>query len=99
VDWMVERNNLYTKHIYGGKFSNNTIAYMLKESILIEIYRTLHVNIEDNFCLTNRTINHAKPNMKNTYKKVSEHMQKHRPNEYQPKRRARYAVENLVQTG
>ncbi|KAI0309160.1 hypothetical protein OF83DRAFT_1179950 [Amylostereum chailletii] len=99
VDWMVERNNLYTKHIYGGRFSNNTVAYMLKESSLIEIYHMLHVNIEDNFCLTNRTINHAKPNMTNTYNKVNVKMQKYCPHEYQPTRRTHHALENLVQKG
>ncbi|KAI0313654.1 hypothetical protein OF83DRAFT_1086186 [Amylostereum chailletii] len=101
VDWLVERNNLYTKHIYGGRFSNNTLSYMLKESILIELYRMLHVNIEDNFCLTNRTINHTKPDMTSTYKKVAEHMEedKHCPHLYKAEHVAAYTVKNPAREG
>ncbi|KAI0311297.1 hypothetical protein OF83DRAFT_1069044, partial [Amylostereum chailletii] len=101
VDWLVERNNLYTKHIYGGQFSNNKLPYIVKESILIELYRMLNVNIEDNFCLTNRTIHHAKPKKQNTFKTVSDHMEKpaHRPHLYKPGRCAHYTIVNQMQRG
>ncbi|KAI0310052.1 hypothetical protein OF83DRAFT_920825 [Amylostereum chailletii] len=101
VDWLVERNNLYTKHIYGGQFSNNKLPYIIKESILIELYRILNVNIEDNFCLTNRTIHHAKPKMQNTFKIVSNHMEKdkNRPHLYTPTRQVHYAIPNQMRRG
>ncbi|KAI0065038.1 hypothetical protein BV25DRAFT_1799161 [Artomyces pyxidatus] len=99
VDWLVERNNLYTKHIYGGQFSNNTIPYILKESVLIELYRKLHVNIEDNFCLTGRAINHAPPNMTATFGKVADHIANHAPHEFRAGRKVKYEVDDTVRKG
>ncbi|TFY58642.1 hypothetical protein EVJ58_g6297 [Rhodofomes roseus] len=99
IDWVVELNNLYTKHIHGGEFSNRTLDYLLKESGLIDIYRKSQVNIADNLCMTNRTINHAKPNMVETYKKVCNHMAANRTHEQVAGRTELYEVKDKLREG
>ncbi|KIJ31748.1 hypothetical protein M422DRAFT_124782, partial [Sphaerobolus stellatus SS14] len=47
VDWVVELNNLYTKVVYGGQFSNRTLQLMLKQSPLIEVFRGVHHLVAD----------------------------------------------------
>ncbi|OBZ77632.1 hypothetical protein A0H81_02890 [Grifola frondosa] len=49
IDWLVERNNLYTKVIHAGGSSNKTIEHIIKESVLIEMYRECHTTIENGF--------------------------------------------------
>ncbi|KAH9936345.1 uncharacterized protein B0H18DRAFT_868612 [Fomitopsis serialis] len=98
IDWVVELNNLYTKHIHGGEFSNRTLQYLLKESGLIDIYRMSQVNIADNFCMTNRTINHTKPDMTETFKKVRYHMQTNHTHEYVEGRKG-YSVKDKLREG
>ncbi|KIJ10207.1 hypothetical protein PAXINDRAFT_164292 [Paxillus involutus ATCC 200175] len=66
VDWLVERNNLYTKVIFAGKGSNRTIEHILKESPLIELYWQCHILMENAFYIQGRTINHSKPDMTKT---------------------------------
>ncbi|KXN92518.1 hypothetical protein AN958_05373 [Leucoagaricus sp. SymC.cos] len=41
IDWVIEHNNLYTKQIYGGQFSNKTVEHVIKESPLIETYKNI----------------------------------------------------------
>lgn len=52
VDWLLEVNNLYTKVIYGGSGSNNAIDRIVKESVLISLFRDCMQVIEDQFVLT-----------------------------------------------
>ncbi|KAH9911404.1 uncharacterized protein B0H18DRAFT_892881, partial [Fomitopsis serialis] len=99
IDWVVELNNLYTKHIHGGEFSNRTLDYLLKESGLIDIYQRSQVNISDNFCMTNCTINHAKPNMVETYKKVCNHMTANQTHEHVAGRTELYEVKDKLREG
>ncbi|KAF8239099.1 hypothetical protein L208DRAFT_1420841 [Tricholoma matsutake] len=51
VDWLVERNNLYTKVIIAGTGPNRTIEHIIQESLLIELYHDCHVTIENGFHL------------------------------------------------
>ncbi|KAG2087739.1 hypothetical protein BD769DRAFT_1632408 [Suillus cothurnatus] len=71
VDWVVERNNLYTKVIYRGGGPNGTIEHIIKESPLIKVYRNCHIIIENGFHLQHQTIRHAQPDMTNTICKLS----------------------------
>ncbi|KAF8328525.1 uncharacterized protein EI90DRAFT_2828434, partial [Cantharellus anzutake] len=70
VDWLVERNNLYTKAvthlpqvIIGGSSSNRTLTHIINQSSLIETYRMVHVNIEQNFYIKHRGTQHAPAKM------------------------------------
>jgi len=52
-----------TKIIFGGSSSNRTLTHILNQSSLIEIYHTVHVNIEDNFFICQRGTKHANPKL------------------------------------
>ncbi|KAG1876727.1 hypothetical protein DFJ58DRAFT_649650, partial [Suillus subalutaceus] len=66
VDWLVERNNLYTRYNkighFAGKGSNHTIQHIINKSPLIELYRECHVK--------QCTIKHVPPNMTKTLQKL-----------------------------
>ncbi|KIJ10040.1 hypothetical protein PAXINDRAFT_164302 [Paxillus involutus ATCC 200175] len=71
VDWLVERNNLYTKVIFRGAGPNGTLEHIIKESPLIEVYRNCHVTMENAFHLQHCTIRHAPPSMTKTIRKLT----------------------------
>ncbi|KAG2125101.1 hypothetical protein DEU56DRAFT_744063, partial [Suillus clintonianus] len=76
VDWLVERNNLYTKVvIFAGTGPNRTIDHIIKQSPLIEVFRNCHVIMENAFYLKNRTIQHTHPNMAATIEKLRSYIQ------------------------
>ncbi|KAG1895704.1 uncharacterized protein F5891DRAFT_959730 [Suillus fuscotomentosus] len=62
IDWLVEQNNLYIKVIFPGGGPNGTLEHIIKESPLIEIYRSCHVTMENTFHLQHQTIWHSAPN-------------------------------------
>ncbi|KAG1906351.1 uncharacterized protein F5891DRAFT_1125665 [Suillus fuscotomentosus] len=71
VDWLVERNNLYTKVIFAGTGPNCTINHIIKQSPLIEVYRNCHITVENTFHLTHCTIRHAQPDMTKTIQRLA----------------------------
>lgn len=87
VDWLVERNNLYTKVspwpnyflarfdilqvIFCGAGPNGTLEHIIKESPLIEVYRNCHVTMENAFHLQHRTIRHAPPSVTKMIRKLT----------------------------
>ncbi|KAF8340421.1 uncharacterized protein EI90DRAFT_2906032 [Cantharellus anzutake] len=77
VDWWVELNNLYTKVIFCGSGSNRTLTHIINQSSLIELYRSVHVNIADNFAVTRRSTRHTRANMTNTLKDLQEGIRAH----------------------
>ncbi|PPQ97757.1 hypothetical protein CVT26_001805 [Gymnopilus dilepis] len=99
VDWMVERNNLYTKVIYGGSGSNRTIDRIVEESVLIELFRECHVTVENGFHLMHRTIRHAPANMVKTLRKLSERIEANSPHVFTRGRAADYIVPDQVAAG
>ena len=74
VDWLVELNNLYTKVIYGGKFSNRTLNLMIKQSALIDVFRGVHTIIEDWLHLQQRTTRHTPRDMRKTIARLAAYM-------------------------
>ncbi|KAJ3560196.1 hypothetical protein NP233_g10995 [Leucocoprinus birnbaumii] len=99
VDWMVERNNLYTKVIYGGSGSNCTLDHIIEESILIEFFRECHVSIENGFHLKNRTIHHSKPDMTKTLKALCAQFSKNTPHLFRSGREAKYEAPDSIELG
>lgn len=87
IDWLVERNNLYTKvklaacatkgaHlrlqvIFSGTGPNRTIKHIIKESPLIEVYRHCHVTVENAFHLQYQTLHHSPPDMTKTIQRLA----------------------------
>ncbi|KAG1832262.1 hypothetical protein DFJ58DRAFT_671175 [Suillus subalutaceus] len=99
VDWLVERNNLYTKVIFAGKGSNRTIQHIIQELPLIELYQACHVMVENGFHLQNCTIKHAPPNMVKTLEELKQEIQKCSPHKTKAGRTADYAVCNWIAAG
>ena len=99
VDWVVERLNLYIKAWHGGSFSNRTMPRIIKESPLVETYRKMHVNIEENFYLENRTIRHSPPDMPRTLAKLSTSIQESGVHQRTSGQHAKYIVPDKVTAG
>lgn len=95
VDWVIEHNNLYIKRIFGGSGSNHTVNQMIEASPLIEVYKDIRQQFEDMFNLTHKTSRHSPPNMKLTFQKLREYMEKYNSNDFI---RGRDATQNLVNT-
>jgi hypothetical protein len=55
VDWLIELNNLYTKHIFGGHGPNRCIELVMKYSPLIQLLRACHTIFDNNFYNLART--------------------------------------------
>jgi len=45
--------------VYSGKGPNHTISHVLAQSGIIELYRSCHENVEDNFNISQCTVKHA----------------------------------------
>jgi len=86
IDWLVERNNLYTKVsdcrpnsyplpisqqvIFAGTGPNQTIKHIIQELPLIELYCDCHVTIKNGFHLEHCTIWHKHPDMTKTLQRI-----------------------------
>lgn len=71
VDWLLERNNLLTKVIYGGSGSNHTINHIIKESVLIQLYQDCKMTVEHEYILTPKTVKHGDPDLTQTFAALS----------------------------
>ncbi|KAG1850876.1 hypothetical protein F4604DRAFT_1592689, partial [Suillus subluteus] len=99
VDWLVERNNLYTKVIFAGTGPNRTIEHIIKQSPLIEVYRNCHVTIENAFHLTHRTIRHAQPDMTKTIQRLASRIKEKHSHMFKPGRSALRSIPDQVAVG
>ena len=87
--------------IFAGKNSNRTMKLVFKRSILIEIYRSAHRIIENNFYLTNRTLRHTSPKMTTTLNKLAAHIRKpeNNPHVFMKGRTAKHTIPDVVNEG
>ncbi|KAL1687148.1 hypothetical protein GGG16DRAFT_128169 [Schizophyllum commune] len=99
LDWIQEDNNLKTKVIHGGSNSNYTKEHVIKESVLINLYRSCHANIERNFHLSALTTAHAPADIAMTMRIVCELMTASRPNYFEAGRKCRFAVPDMINKG
>ncbi len=51
--------------IFGGLHSNRTLTHIINQSSLIEMYRKVHVSIEQNFHIKQWSMHHAAAKMAN----------------------------------
>ena len=74
---------------------------VFKRSVLIEIYRSAHRIIENNFYLTNRTLRHTNPSMVATLKKLATHIMKpeNNPHVFTKGRTSKHEVTDAVNEG
>ncbi|EGO22084.1 hypothetical protein SERLADRAFT_350623, partial [Serpula lacrymans var. lacrymans S7.9] len=99
VDWLVERNNLYTKVIYSGTGPNCTIKHVIKESPLIEVYQNCHMTIKNAFHLQHCTIWHTPPDMTKTIQKLAARIREKSPHSFKQGREAIASITDKVVDG
>lgn len=99
ADWLVERNNLFTKVIYGGSGSNCTIEHIIKESILIDLFRICHVTIENGFYLTHRTIKRSPPDMSRTLQILADNYRKVQAHSFTPNHKSKCVISDKIMEG
>ncbi|KAH7917214.1 hypothetical protein BV22DRAFT_1026806 [Leucogyrophana mollusca] len=99
VDWCVELNNLFIKVKNGGKGSNRTVARIILESPLVQIYRNTHSNIEKNFMHSHLTFAHTEPDMTKTLHHLTQNMKKQSPHQLNPGRQSSCSITDLLDKG
>ncbi|KAH7904953.1 hypothetical protein BJ138DRAFT_1138408 [Hygrophoropsis aurantiaca] len=99
VDWCVELNNLFIKVKNGGTGSNRSVACVILESPLVEIYRNTHSIIENNFMHNHRTISHTEPDMTKTLQTLIKTMASKSPHLPNLGRSSTYAIPDLLDKG
>jgi hypothetical protein len=74
---------------------------VFKRSVLIEVYRSAHRIIENNFYLTDRTLRHTNPTMVATLQKLAAHILKpeNSPHVFTKGRTSKHEVTDAVNEG
>ena len=67
--------------------------------MLIDLFRQLHINIEDNFCLSYCTIQHSPPDLTATLSKLQDHIVQHEPHTYKVGRKVQYLIDDKLRKG
>jgi hypothetical protein len=90
-----------TQVIFAGRGPNRTQPLIMKRSILIEVYRSAHQMIENNFYLTHRTIRHSSPRMTHTINKLRNYIEgpEQRPHIFTAGRSVNYEIPDHVSDG
>ena len=96
---MQEHNNLKTKVLFGGSYSNYTKRHVIDESSLIDVYHQCHVNIERNLLLAGLTSHHTPPDLTNTYRALLDYMSASKPNDHTAGRTAAYNIPDMITKG
>jgi len=99
VNWCVELNNLFTKVINGGKFSNQTIDRILLESLLVQVYHNLHKAFQKHFLHTHLSSRRNEANMVQTFAELCKHMENYRPYSIQLGRSSKMCINELIDVG
>lgn len=73
----------------------------MKRSILIEVYRSAHQMIENNFYLTHRTIRHTSPKMLATITRLRKYIEgpEQSPHQFRAGRTQKHKIPNHVGSG
>ncbi|KAL1669501.1 hypothetical protein GGF50DRAFT_44204, partial [Schizophyllum commune] len=98
LDWVQEENNLKTKVIHGGTGSNFTKEHVIKESVLLDLYRNCHENMDRNFHLSS-TDAHAPLNVGLSLQVACNHLKLSRPNHFQHGRACTYSIPDMMDKG
>ena len=99
TDWCMELNVLYTKVVFGGEGSNHTLAQIIKESPLIQIFRDIHLLFEKHLFLNHLTKRHGEPDMTLTYDEVLKHLAEEKAHIFVPGRRSAYSIPDWDSVG
>ena len=99
IDWVVEHNNLYTKRIYSGKYSNHTKERMISQSPLIEVHKNIRIQFETMFCLEHKTTRHSPPKMEKTFAKLKGYIDQNNGFTYTTGRKSHYTIPDVISRG
>jgi hypothetical protein len=99
VDWVVELHNLFTKVEHGGSSSNRTVDRIIKESPLVQLYRSIHTVIEKNLALSHLTTAHSNPDMARTFADLQSYLSITEPHKIHPGRKSAYSVPDQIDRG
>ncbi|KAJ3764510.1 hypothetical protein FB446DRAFT_796103 [Lentinula raphanica] len=99
VDWVVEHNNLYSKRIYGGRFSNHTKRRIIKESSLLGVFKSARIMVNRIFRIGRRTTRHSGPNLRKTFRVIKDYIEEIQLNEKIHGRHTTYAIPNQIVRG
>ncbi|KAI0267690.1 hypothetical protein BC834DRAFT_1040462 [Gloeopeniophorella convolvens] len=83
LDWDTVRlnkelYNFYTKVVFSGSGQTQTLNLVIKQSPLIEVFRSVHTVIQDNFGLLHRSTRHAPKNLSRTIEILCSNLNKNR---------------------
>jgi hypothetical protein len=92
-------NVIVMQVVFAGKGPNRTMKLIFKRSILIEVYRSAHRIIENNFYLTHRTLWHSHPKMLATLRKLATYIQDKDPHTFKKGQVVKYEIPDVVNDG
>ncbi|KAI0684930.1 hypothetical protein BC835DRAFT_1421798 [Cytidiella melzeri] len=98
-DWCLELNNLYTETKYGGVGVNYTEKRIIDESVLIQVFRDLHLTFERNLALGHLTTRHAEPDMTLTFEAVLRYLQDVKAHEIVRGRESKHMIPDMKDKG
>ncbi|KAF7296796.1 hypothetical protein MIND_00910600 [Mycena indigotica] len=99
VDWQVEHNNLFVQRVYGGRFSNHTKHYIIKESSLLGVFKNARMQVDRQFRIAGHGTKHAPPNLDSTIQLLREDLEQTRAHEIVVSRHVQYKIEDSIKTG
>lgn len=84
-----------------GPGSNRTVDNIIKESVLLEVFRNSHLTLEKNLVLNHLTTHHTDPDMAETFAALHRHMSAESalPHEYRAGRKSRYKIPDFIDKG
>ena len=87
--------------IFAGQGSNRTHQLVMKRSVLIEIYRSVHQMIENNFYLTHHTVRHSSPKMLRTISRLRSYIEdpSRNPHVHSNGRSVQYEIPDYITNG
>lgn len=72
---------------------------MLKESLLIEVFKNVRISLEDMFALDHQTFKHSPPKLAQTFCKLLQHMKDTHAHEPVPGRKSAYCIPDAIEEG
>jgi hydroxyethylthiazole kinase-like sugar kinase family protein len=90
---------MFLKDEHGGSSSNHTVDRIIKESPLVQTYRSTKTTVEKNFQLSHLTAMHTSPNMNRTFEEVNQHHEESNPHKITPGRKSSYGIPDVIDKG
>lgn len=72
---------------------------MIKESVLIQMFRDIHVTFEKTLALTHLTKRHGEPNMTATYEALQRYHADEKTYQIVPGRKSKHRLPNVIDQG